>query len=105
MPQAEAQKQLAPEPDFSAYNYLIYEVALFLRSRPQLSGDQLFDLGDAIHNVPEFLIRHGACDDAGFRRLYLEPYDRKWAKSDRDFSLIRALEEGFARARQSGVTE
>ena len=94
--------RLAPEPDFSAYNYLIYKVALFLRSRPQLGGDQAFDLGDAIHNVPEFLIRHGAWDDAKFRRLYLEPYDRKWAKSDRDFSLIRALDEGFASARRSG---
>ena len=93
--------RLAPEPDFSAYNYLIYKVAIFLRSRPQLSGDQAFDLGDAIHNVPEFLIRHGAWDDAAFRSLYLEPYDRKWAKSDRDFSLIRALDEGFAHARRS----
>jgi hypothetical protein len=91
--------RLAPEPDFSAYNHLIYEVALFLRSRPQLSGDQAFDLGDAIHNVPAFLIRHGAWDDATFRRLYLEPYDRKWAKSDGDFSLIRALDAGFAHSR------
>jgi hypothetical protein len=67
-----------------------------------LSGDQTFELGDAIHNVPEFLIRHGAWDDAAFRRLFLEPYDRKWAKSDHDFSLIRALEKGFAKAPASG---
>src|SRR5581483_11097885 len=97
----EKPKQLAPEPDFSAYHYLIYEVALFLRHRPQISGDQWFDLGDAIHNIPEFLIRHGSCDDAKFRALFLEPYDRKWVKSERDFSLIRALEEGYRRVQHN----
>lgn len=93
--------RLAPEPHFSAYNYLIYQVAMFLRSRPQISGDQCFDLGDAIHNVPEFLARHAWRDEARFRAVYLEPYDRKWVKSERDFSLIRALEEGYRRCSET----
>ena len=95
-------KRLAPEPDFTAYHHLLYEVALFLRTRPQLSGDQAFDLGDAIHNVPEFLTRYGAWNNSEFRRIHLEPYDRRWVESDSDFSLIRALDAGFAKARASG---
>src|SRR5688500_6835241 len=96
--------RLAPEPHFSAYHHLIYAVAIFMRSRPQISGDQWFALGDAIHNVPEFLTRHdgyrrhaalnGTTADAEFRRLFLEPYDRRWVKSDDDFSLLRALDDG-----------
>ena len=105
--------QLAPEPHFSAYHHLIYAVAIFMRSRPQISGDQWFALGDAIHNVPEFLIRHdgyrqyaarhGTTADAEFRLLFLEPYDRRWVRSDDDFSLLRALDDGYRRFAEAGA--
>lgn len=85
--------RLAPEPHFSAYHHLIYKVAIFMRSRPQITGDQWFALGDALHNIPEFLTRHdgwrefaardGTSAEAEFRRLFLEPYDRDWVKSTR----------------------
>ena len=95
---------LAPEPEFTAYHYLLYDVGCYLRQQP--NPEQLFDLGDAIHNIPEFLIRYGVWDDKQFRRLYLEPYDRKWAQTEKDFSLIRSLEYGFKRAlNKNGISK
>ncbi len=90
---------IAPEPYFSAVLYMLYEVALFMRNYANtISPEQLSDLGDAIHNVPESLAHYGRhLDEDTIRRVYLAPYDRKWSKLPEDFSLIRALDAGAAR--------
>ncbi len=55
--------------------------------------EQLSDLGDAIHNVPHSLIYYGEnLNEATIRDLFLAAYDQKWANSDGDFSLLRALD-------------
>ena len=70
----------------------MYEVALFLRHKrsTSLDGEQAFDLGDAIHNVPEF-IQLSSWSEAEFREIYLLPYDNRWSMTD-GFSLIETLE-------------
>lgn len=60
-----------------AYLHLQMQAMIFLRSRSNdLPREQIGDLADALHTLPEF-IWPGLWPDAEFRRLYLEPYDRK----------------------------
>ena len=93
---------LAPEPYRSGALYLLYRVALFLRNNAdQITTEQLSDLGNAIHNVPESLTEYGPdFDERLIRELYLAVYDRRWVQSPADFSLVRSLDDGIARARQ-----
>jgi hypothetical protein len=66
---------------------------IFLRSRSaELPREQIADLADALHTLPEF-IWPGLWSDAEFRRLYLEPYDRKWASPPESPSLVALLDE------------
>ncbi len=94
--------ELAPEPAFTAYHHMLCEVMLSLRARPTVGPDQLFDLADALHNVPEFLTRNRGWSEADFRRVYLQPYDDKWASDGKGFSLVRAVEDGICKSQQSG---
>ena len=94
-------KRLAPEPYFSAATQLLYRVALFIRnSADSISPEQLSDLGDATHNIPESLVEYGYYfDEQKIRDLYLSAYDSKWAQSPDDFSLIRHLDGAIQNAR------
>jgi hypothetical protein len=89
-------KSVPPEPYFSAALYLLYRVALFIRNNAnEIGQEQLCDLGDAIHNVPESLTEYGHYfDEQKIRDLYLAAYDQKWAKLPEDFSLLRTLDVG-----------
>ena len=102
-------KQLAPEPYFTAYNYLLYAVMLRLRSNDgRISLEQLSRLANALHNVPQFLVEHdGNWDDKTFRERYIEPYDREWSESSGCASLSEILDEGIrlANARDAGEEE
>jgi hypothetical protein len=95
-------KRAAPEPYHSAALYLLYHVALYIRNRADaICKDQLSDLGEAIHDVPESLTEYGHYfDEKMIRDLYLAAYDQKWAKSPGDFSLLRTLDEGVERVKQ-----
>ena len=95
-------KSIPPEPYFSAALYLLYQVALFIRNYAnEIKQEQLSDLGDAIHNVPESLTEYGHYfDEQKIRDIYLAPYDQKWVKSAEDFSLLRTLDAGVERVRQ-----
>jgi len=95
-------KSTPPEPYFSAALYLLYQVALFIRNYAnEIGREQLSDLGDAIHNVPESLTEYGHYfDERMIREEYLATYDRRWAKSPRDFSLLRTLDAGVQRVEQ-----
>jgi hypothetical protein len=90
-------KSVAPEPYFSAALYLLSRVALFIRNDAQdISPEQLSDLGDAIHNVPESITEYGYnFDEQKIREHYLVYYDEKWVKGPGDFSLLRTLDRGI----------
>jgi hypothetical protein len=84
--------------EIHAYLHLQMQAMIFLRSRSgDLPREQIGDLADALHTLPEF-IWPGLWSNAEFRRLYLEPYDRKWSKMPGSPSLVAILEEGFQRS-------
>jgi hypothetical protein len=88
----------APEPYATGALWLLYRVALFIRNEP-LEKQQVIDLGEAIHNVPDSLTAYGAYfDERKIRDEYLARYDAKWARGPGDFSLLRALDQGMERA-------
>jgi hypothetical protein len=71
-----------PDAVLRAYADLLNQVFLFLRSRSHhiaLNQEELFDLGDALHNIGVIFADYGAwTDDENYRPLYLRPFDRKW---------------------------
>ena len=92
-------KRLAPEPFFSGAHHLLYQVALFMRNYAgRVPPEQLSDMADAIHNLPQAIIEYGYYfDEQMIRDIYLKAYDDKWAKGDSEsswFSLIKALDAG-----------
>jgi hypothetical protein len=93
-------KSPAPEPYFSGALYLLYRVSLFIRNdTAKISPEQLSDLGDAIHNVPESLTEYGDFfDEQKIRDMYLGAYDLKWATSPDSFNLQKTLDQGIAQA-------
>ena len=96
-------KSLAPEPFLSAYVELIYHVTIFVRLYSEgdrrLPDAQLFDLMDALHNIPEMLLEYDSpgYDENDIRRLFLEAYDAKWAKQEDQFSLVAVLDDALRR--------
>jgi hypothetical protein len=99
-------KSLAPEPYLSAYLELLYRVSIFVRSRSEgevrLPDEQLFDLMDAIHNIPEMLLEYEGpgWSEKDLRELFLQAYDEKWATGEDDFSLIMALDDSLRRVHE-----
>lgn len=57
------------------------------------SHEEIADLLDAIHNVPEMLTQWESCDEK-FLTQQIESYDKKWAKKE-GFSIIKAVEFYF----------
>jgi hypothetical protein len=96
------EKSVPPEPYFSAALYLLYQVALQIRNcAGQMTKEQISDLADAVHNVPESLTEHTFYfDEQRIRDQYLRPYDQKWVKSQNDFCLIRTLDNGIEMVRK-----
>ncbi|MFO0789052.1 MAG: hypothetical protein U0805_06310 [Pirellulales bacterium] len=70
----------------------IREVALAWSSR--LSDEHLFDLMDAIHNVPEFLAGTNDWFTPDRMRSYLASYDERWSDTD-GLHLVRKLDEAL----------
>lgn len=89
----------APEPCASAALWVLYRVVLFIRNEADsISPQQLSDLGEAIHNVPESLTEYGRYfNEAEIRDHFFKVYDETWARSPDDLSLVRLLEIGKAR--------
>ena len=56
------------------------------------SSEQIADLLDAIHFLPELIGKTEAIDKRAISDI-LEAYDNKWVKKDSDFSLIKLLDE------------
>jgi len=84
-----------------AYLELLRRVLVFVRFRSsgnrRLSDEQLFDLMDAMHNVPTLLTgRDPYFTDENIRSA-LADYDAKWCeRSDGGASLISILDEALA---------
>lgn len=77
---------VAPEPILRAYLDMLYHVSIYVRNRSwgdnRLPDDQLFDLMDAIHNVPELLTNHGGFfTPQSMREHFFEVYDERWAET------------------------
>ena len=75
---------LPPEPILRTYMDLLAHVFVFLRNTAltrNIEPQELSDLADALHNVPNILLDYGRwTEEANFRETYLRPFDQKWAK-------------------------
>ena len=74
---------------------LLTHTFVFLRNKALADGiepQELSDLADALHNVPNILLDYGRwADDAEYREGYLRPFDKKWAQQA--FSLEEFVRE------------
>ncbi|MEM7625366.1 MAG: hypothetical protein AAF333_07045 [Planctomycetota bacterium] len=93
---------LAPEPYFSGMMQFIHFLACNLRNHASdFSAEQLSDLGDALHNIPESLVRYGInLDEQKIRDWYLSSYDDKWASSPPHLNLNKMLDGCIENARR-----
>lgn len=85
-----------PEPILSCYlavlqQALVYGRAFALEGRPH---QQIADLLDAVHVIPELLTEWERCDERGLFR-FLEEYDRKYAIAENDFSLTKVFQSSY----------
>jgi hypothetical protein len=98
---------IAPEPELRAYLILLYRVAIQVRLRSggdeRLPDRQLFDLMDAIHDIPSLLADHDHYFTDAQIRERLQSYDDKWTESDPyHFSLVRTLNDAGERSASGG---
>ncbi len=97
-----------PEPMLRAYTDLLTRAIVFIRntclSPEGIDPQMLFDLADALHNIPDILLDYGRwTDDAKYRAGYLRPFDEKW--SQRAFSLeefVQTMVDEYRRNPPSG---
>ncbi len=80
------------EPVFSAYMAVLTSAITKLRhmALSQAPYDEMADLADAIHNIPELLNHWEDCDSV-FLWSQLEAYDEKWTQST-NFSLTKIFQ-------------
>ena len=98
----DSDRNLAPEPQFSIYLYVlrsaILEVRYRIRRGDPMPTDQLHDLMDAIENIPEFLSEyegHGGWLVEDNIKWYLERYDDRWGKAPGSFRLLDVLQKAM----------
>jgi hypothetical protein len=99
---------IAPEKELRAYLILLYRVSIQVRYRSsgefRLPDRQLFDLMDAVHDIPSLLADHNHYFTDEQIRQCLQTYDDRWTESDpQHFSLIKTLSEAFERSSSGGV--
>lgn len=91
--------KLAPERYLRAYADFLHNAIVHARFySDRMSTDQMFDLMDALHNVPTLLTQYGDYfTDRIMRDNYLAVYDRKWATGEgMSFSLIAMLDDALS---------
>ena len=74
---------IAPTPIVRVYSEVIRQVALYIRAKScgknRISDDELHDLMDAIHNIPELITRYGEFFTVERMREYFwHSHDYKW---------------------------
>lgn len=75
--------------------WVILGVRLRSRGENRLPDEHLFDLMDAMHNVPEFLVGTNAWFTPERMREYLMVYDERWSKNG-GLNLIKKLDEALS---------
>ena len=82
-----------------AYLELVGWVVLFVRLRSRgenrLTDEHLFDLMDAVHNIPEFLKGTNSWFTPDRMRLELESYDERWSENG-GLHLVKKLDEALS---------
>ncbi len=71
----------------SSFLYMAITIARVLAWENK-SHEQIADLLDAVHNLPDFINKWDEWNENYFLEM-LKAYDDKWVKDDRDFSLLR----------------
>lgn len=89
----------APEQIHFAYTRLVEIVFINIRNNTIKNKEQLRDLAAALHNIGGILTAYGTwVDDAKFRQLYLQPYDKKWGQNGLNLEKsIAGLIDGYTR--------
>ena len=89
-------RSIVPEPILRAHLDFLSQILLRVRSQcigtERISDEELFDLMDALHNIPEMLASHGGPFTHEVTRQYLVRYDDRWNRC-----LTRVLDEAIAR--------
>ena len=66
---------------------------------PSISAEELHDLNDALHNVPDSIWEYGVCfDEQIIRNMYLAPFDEKWGEKEFGIRLTETLDGGMEMA-------
>jgi len=75
-------KPLAPEPILRATLRVVFVSAYTTRNwalDETISRKQIYDLWEAIHNIPDLIKRWDGDDSLRELRMCLQEYDQKWA--------------------------
>jgi hypothetical protein len=87
-----------PDPILRAYADLLSQVLLLFRGLSTVKGldvQEVHDLADAVHNLPQVLVDYGAPWNDEQYREYLRAFDRRWAHEG--FGLEQYLESRLRR--------
>lgn len=101
-------KNLAPEPQFSTYLWVLEQAIIHVRQRVRagkpMPDEQLHDLMDAIHNVPKFLSEYGGWYVEENIRAAFAAYDELWGNAKDDspgFRLVECLSMALEQMKQT----
>lgn len=81
------------EPILSCYMEVLRQALIYGRAmaRSEKPYEQIADLMDAVHVIPELVYHWEQYGKTGLMP-YLTAYDKKWARGETDFSLVRTFE-------------
>lgn len=103
------QEKLAPEPVLRAYMAVLHDAILNARMRIRygetIDPEELHDLLDGIHNIPEMLCAYGGWHVEANIDQHLRDYDERWyvpGSASRRCSLVQSLEREKERLRGRG---
>lgn len=97
---------VAPQPFLTAYLEVVRETISHARSlayggKGQGKNvdvlEQIGDLLDAIHVIPELLDEWERCDEESLRKTYLQTYDKKWVRNETDFSMLKIYNKNISK--------
>ena len=80
-----------PDNQRNALTYLMSNIILHVRVKALRNSnaevglsnqvsEEISDLIDVIHNIPDFLLKGEGWDDNYFKKSFLDVYDKKWSE-------------------------
>lgn len=104
--QARRRMAIAPEPYLSAYLNVMCATISLARYLAWGKGnnEQIADLMDAIHVIPELLNEWERCDEPALRATFLAAYDKKWAQEPNSFSMMDTFNQVYSRVQADKPT-